>query len=76
MGSREAARLDKVRVYLEYQAAALPKASGHGLLFSVDPEVELVFCRVAGSAFDSERGLIEYALALRKRYLQIGRAHV
>jgi hypothetical protein len=58
------AEFDKVRTYLEYQAAQLPGAHGHGglLSFAVDPEVELIFGKAPTGAFASECGLIEYVL--------------
>jgi hypothetical protein len=41
----------------------LPNAKAGGLLsFSVDPQIEATFGKAPASAFDSERGVIEYAL--------------
>lgn len=57
------AELDKVRVYLEYQAAKLPGArAGELLSFSVDPQIEAVFGKAPAGAFASERALVEYVL--------------
>jgi hypothetical protein len=59
------AEFDRVRVYLEFRAAQLPSAcvSGGEFTFGVEPVVETVFGKAPAGAFNSERGLIDYALA-------------